>query len=98
MKIHFHPEAEQELNAAADWYEAQQTGLGADFSHEVRLTLRRAISMPTAWPNVAPGIRRVLTHRFPYGVLYAHRQDVLHVLAVMNLRREPDYWNHRVQP
>lgn len=95
MKVRFHPQAETELNDAAEWYESKQPGLGGQFGDEVRLALGRALAMPSAWQEVAPGIRRSLTHRFPYGVLYLWTADELHVLAVMNLRRHPDYWKDR---
>ena len=44
---------------------------------------------------VTLGIRRVLVHRFPFAVLYAENDGGLLVLAVMHLRREPNYWAHR---
>ena len=47
------------------------------------------------WVEIEPGIRRVLVHRFPFAVLYAGNGDGLFVLAVMHLRREPNYWAHR---
>lgn len=91
MKFRFHPEAEVELNDAADWYESQQAGLGCDFAREVRFAIQRAMAMPEAWPQIAPDVRRVLPHRFPYGILYTAVADGLLVLAVMNLRRKPGY-------
>ncbi len=52
--------------------------------------------MPLAWPRMEENIRRVLVHRFPYGVLYSNEGDPLHVLAVMHLRRQPGYWRERL--
>ena len=92
MNLLFHPDAEAELNAAIDWYEERQAGLGFDLAIEVRAASERAMHLPEAWSELAPGIRRVLTHRFPYGVLYTQAGSSLHVLAVMHLARKPDYW------
>jgi plasmid stabilization system protein ParE len=91
----FHPEAEAELNAAIDWYEERQPGLGLDLAAEVQVAIERAMQLPEAWSELAPGIRRVLTHRFPYGILYAQAGTTLHVLAVMHLSRQPGYWESR---
>jgi len=91
----FHPEAEAELNAAIDWYEERQPGLGLDLAAEVQAAVERAMQLPEAWSELAPGIRRVLTHRFPYGILYAQAGTTLHVLAVMHLSRQPGYWEGR---
>ena len=41
-------------------------------------------------------VHRCLVHRFPYGILYCIEPDVVHILAVMNLHRDPDYWKHRL--
>ena len=89
MKLIFHPAAEDELNAAVDWYEQRQSGLGLDLAIEVHAATGLALTMPEAWSEIAPGIRRVLTQRFPYGVLYSVEGDVLFVLAVMHLSQGP---------
>jgi plasmid stabilization system protein ParE len=96
MRFRFHPEAETEFVAAIDWYEARSVGLGGDFAAEIHAAIRRAASLPLAWPQLDRDIRRVLANRFPYGVLYAQREDHILILAVMHLRREPDYWRQRL--
>ncbi|HQS56900.1 MAG: plasmid stabilization protein [Gallionellales bacterium 35-53-114] len=95
MTFDFHPEAEAEFEAAIIFYEDHAVGLGLDFAAEVREAIGLAVSMPLAWTQIEPGIRRVLTHRFPFAILYAENGKRLFVLAVMHLRREPDYWLHR---
>jgi len=95
VKIIFHPEAEQEFFDAIDYYEAQQPGLGEDYHAEVMATVLRIAQNPKAWPTLAPDIHRCLAHRFPYGVLYSIHDDTIYLVAVMHLRRHPDYWKHR---
>jgi plasmid stabilization system protein ParE len=46
MHITSHPEAEQELEAAALWYEERQGGLGKDFLDEFEDTIRRIEADP----------------------------------------------------
>jgi toxin ParE1/3/4 len=48
--------------------------------------------LPSPWTELEPGIRRVLTQRFPYGVLYPSEDSGAFILAVMHLSREPGYW------
>lgn len=95
MSFSFHPEAEEELNQAIDYYENIESGLGYDFALEVYSTIKRAVDFPKAWPVLDDGIRRSLVKRFPYGVLYSEGRNGLFILAVMNLHREPQYWKHR---
>ncbi len=42
MIFSFHPEAEEEFEAAVTWYEERETGLGLDFAAEVREAIRLA--------------------------------------------------------
>ena len=95
MSFSFHPAAEEEFAAAVDLYEVRQAGLGVDFAVEVRAAIGRAVALPNAWAELEPGIRRVLTQRFPYGVLYSPSRSGILVLAVMHLAREPGYWQIR---
>jgi len=95
MKVVFHPDAESELNQAIDWYEEKSSGLGREFAQEIRQAIGRAVALPLAWAEIQPGIRRVLTNRFPYGVLYSSDGACLEVLAVMHLSQKPGYWKSR---
>lgn len=92
MNFEFHPEAAEEFEAAVDWYEAREIGLGLDFAAEIHAAIQRAAAMPDAWTRLTGNVRRVLVNRFPYGVLYEPVNTRLFVLAIMHLRREPGYW------
>ncbi len=95
MTFSFHPEAEEEFKAAVDYYEDRETGLGYDFSAEVFTTIQNIVSHPTAWPVIEEDVRRSLVNRFPYCILYSVEQFGAFILAVMHLRRHPDYWKER---
>lgn len=95
MNYIFHPDADLELFDAIDYYEANELGLGEDFYLEVMATVARIARFPKAWPVLDGDVRRCLTHRYPYGVLYSVDSDAVFILAVMHLHRDPDYWKHR---
>jgi toxin ParE1/3/4 len=40
-------------------------------------------------------VRRCLTRVFPYGILYTIERELILILAVAHLAREPDYWKPR---
>ena len=91
MKYLFHPDAEQEFNAAIDYYEECKTGLGLEFANEVYKAIQRIIQFPTAWQKFGSNTRRCLTNRFPFGVIYYQKDDKIIILAVMQLNRKPNY-------
>ncbi len=95
MSFSFYPEAEIELNHAIDYYEEIEPGLGYDFATEVYAAIKRAEQFPKAWAPLEGEIRRSLTHRFPYGILYAEEENSIQIIAVMHLHRHPDYWKER---
>jgi toxin ParE1/3/4 len=95
MTFAFHPEAETEFNEAIEYYENNEPGLGYDFSMEVHAAIQNIVNYPTAWPILEDNLRRCLVKRFPFGVIYSLEQDEIFILAVMHLRRNPEYWKNR---
>ena len=95
MTFSFHPEAKTEFNEAIDYYEEYEQGLGYDFVIEVFESIQNIVNYPTAWPVIGEDVRRCLVNRFPYGIIYSIEQDEIFILAVMHLRRHPDYWKNR---
>jgi plasmid stabilization system protein ParE len=96
MKYAFHPEAQAELDQAADYYNACQPHLGGDFAREVYATIQNILSHPKAWAPLSKHTRRCLVHRFPYGVIYQLEARTIRIIAVMHLSRKPGYWKNRV--
>jgi toxin ParE1/3/4 len=76
-----------------------QRPLGAEFLVEVDRAIEKVRESPMIWPfgDEDRGIRRYLVHRFPYGVVYRVSNQIIQIIAVMLLRRHPDYWRGRVQ-
>jgi hypothetical protein len=95
MTFSFHPEAKDEFNEAIEYYEDCESGLGYDFSIEVHAAKQNIVNYPTAWPIVEEDVRRCLVNRFPYGIIYSIERGEIFILAVMHLRRHPDYWKTR---
>ncbi len=95
MTYSFHPDAECELNASVDYYEECKTNLGSEFAYEVKKTIQIILKFPTAWQKLDGEIRRCLTNRFPFGVIYYQKDDEIIILAIMQLQRKPHYWKSR---
>jgi len=77
MRVVSHPEADEELEAAALWYEGRQPGLGDDFLDEFEHTLRRIVAEPERWRKIRADNRKLNFHRFPYAIVYSVRGEVL---------------------
>jgi len=97
VKYLFHPEAEAEFNQSIDYYENCADGLGYDFAVKVYSAIERIVAYPKAWTTLDGEVRRCLTRRLPYGILYAEEMEKIFILAVMHLHRNPDHWKRRLE-
>jgi plasmid stabilization system protein ParE len=98
MRFLFHPAADNEFDLAVEYYETCQPGLGLEFAEEVYATIARITEYPEVWSPMSRNTRRCLTNRFPYGIIYRIKNNSLHIIAVANLHRRPDYRKERVEP
>lgn len=59
--------------------------------------VNRIRESPTRWQMVDEDVRRCLTRKFPYEILYTIEEDYILILAVMHCSREPGYWKNRTE-
>jgi toxin ParE1/3/4 len=93
--VRLRPEAEQDLAEQARWYEDQVSGLGDRFLDEVLAAFSSIAESPLLYPTVYRNTRRVLIHRFPFGIYYKIEDATIVVLAVMHGSRDPRRWKVR---
>jgi plasmid stabilization system protein ParE len=87
---------ELDIEAAFEWYEREEAGLGLDFLDELRASYLRILNHPPAYQDLRSGIRRALTRRFPYCIYFSVEADLVVVLAVLHSARDPEEWQHRI--
>jgi toxin ParE2 len=97
MVVEFLAAAQAEYDEAVAYYDSQQPGLSAQFADEVKHALQKILQYPEAWAPISQRTRRCQTHKIPYGIIYRMRGDVLLVIAVMHLHREPRTWKSRLK-
>lgn len=88
MNIRFLEPAKNELDDAFDWYEMEQRGLGRRFLAEIQSALKRITVFPDSCAVIAPGLRRCMTRKVPYMLVYMFCHDATrYVLFQAGLRR-----------
>ena len=102
IRFYIEPEAEAELENAADCYEAAAPGLGRQFVAEMRKRVRDVREAPVSFPVFGDTDDVRCAHaigRFPHLVVFMLVGDTVsptvHVLAFMHPRQRPGYWTHR---
>lgn len=92
-----HPEAEAEIETAADYLEASRARYGEKFRAEVATALRQVGATPAVFSEFDGGpARRYLLNRFRYSVFFVELDDAVHVVSVAHQSRQPGYWLDRL--
>lgn len=92
FRLKFSARALREIGEAQTWYELQNPGLGDEFVAALELQLKRLEQAPLLYAEAIPDVRRALLPRFPYGLFYTVRSDLIHVLAVLHDVRSTKLW------
>ena len=89
------PAVELDIEAAFEWYEGEEAGLGFQFLDELRDSYVRILDHPFGYQDLRSGVRRALTRRFPYSIYFSVEADAIVVLAVLHSARDPEEWQRR---
>nr|WP_315484592.1 type II toxin-antitoxin system RelE/ParE family toxin [uncultured Undibacterium sp.] len=95
MQVKFHSEAEAELTEAALFYEDKVVGLGKSFVADVQNAVAFIQTHPEAPPRFGQLLRKFVVKRFPYSIIYQHKEQGIFILAVAHNKRRPGYWKLR---
>jgi plasmid stabilization system protein ParE len=88
--VWFDPRAEEEFLLSAQYYEDQESGLGARFIAAVKVAVRVAASSPQIHRKILLDCRKCRVVRFPYALIFRERNDELQIVAVMHMKRKPE--------
>jgi toxin ParE1/3/4 len=93
--LRFDPAARRELNEAADFYDAEDPGLGGAFLDAAERAFEQIQAFPESSPISLVPVRAKVLSAFPFSVIYWVTDEVIIVLAVAHHRRRPEYWRGR---
>ena len=93
--IYFHPDAESEMDEAAEFLDRESPGLGVAFLSAVQRAVDQIRSSPESAQLIQGRVRRELVVKFPYSVVYSVRGTQIRLLAVAHQKRRPYYWRSR---
>jgi toxin ParE1/3/4 len=98
MTFEFHPEAREEFNAAAHWYEDRSIYAGDQFVHAVRAAITAVLADPLRFQPAGKGVRVFRLKKFPFRLYYSFDEagQCVCIYAVMHEKRRPDYWRGRL--
>ena len=96
-EVVFYRRAEREFQQSIRFYALQSERIGLDFNAEIQRVLRSIQANPDAGVSSSRRTRKRLCKRVPFGIMYRVLPTEIHVVAVVHLRRRPNYWKGRHQ-
>jgi len=89
------PFAELDLQVSHEWYDLQKEGFGDEFIAEVDKTIIRIQQNPYQFSKVKKLARMAVVKRFPFGVFYIIKGNIINVFAIFHFSRNPMIWKKR---
>ncbi len=97
-KFEYHPEAISEAAEAYRWYFERSEKAAEGFWQELHRARQLVTGQPESWNPYFHGTRCFRLHRYPFGLVYVQRSNLIFGLAVAHLKRRPGYWRDRMTP
>lgn len=96
MKVTIHPDAQQDIEAAAAFYEQEGSpAVAARFLAEFERVAKLLLQSPGIGSPRTRGRRGFMTTGFPYTIIYRQVPTGIYVLVVKHDRRRPGYGGGR---
>jgi plasmid stabilization system protein ParE len=90
-------EAVSDIDEARDFYERQERGLG-DYFAACLLSDLESLVFFAGIHSVCLGYHRMLAKRFPFAIYYSIDEELVAVVAVLDMRRNPSAIKTRLLP
>ena len=91
-----HPDAERELQEAAEWLERERSYYGVLFLNAFDTAVSRLLQYPRAGRSVGRSLRRWVLRSWKYSIIYSIEEYGIYIVAVAHQRRRPGYWRNRL--
>ncbi len=96
MNYSLHPDASQDLDDAATYYQKQAGNiLSQTFLAEFERSVERLLKHPLLGAKWRKEKRRFVMGRFPYAIIYTVSNGELRIYAIAHQSRNPAYWRER---
>jgi len=81
--------AQKELFDSVQWYEYQTSGLGDEFTNTIMASLKVIQQTPELFNKTKVNYREYTVRRFPFVIVYKHKNDIVEVLHFFHTSRNP---------
>jgi plasmid stabilization system protein ParE len=94
-QIQFTKEALFDIEEITLWYEDQREGLSFDFELCLEVGINEIQRTPSAFQKRYKQVKIRFINRFPYGIHYIIKNEIIIIVAVFHTSRSPSNWLKR---
>jgi len=98
LPVEFLSGADADLQGAINGFEDYREGFGIEFMAAVDAYLTRLAAFPESAPAYTERVRRQVMRGFPYGIFYQPYPTRILVVAILDLRQDPEAIQRRLIP
>ena len=95
-KIELHPEVENDLTQASEYYQHNRNGYGVRFLENYVKSINVIRQFPEIGTFYIADILCTRIREFPYSIFYLNLEKSIFILAVIHDRRRPGFWMNRM--
>jgi|GEM_PF-1920253 len=89
MQIQLHPKAQVDLDEALCYYSKIDTNLEKKFITYLDKSFEKILKFPNLYQYETKTTQKVLMDIFPYMIIYEQYQDIVMILAIFHISRNP---------
>jgi len=83
------PQAKEQLDEIALWYDSQVPGLGESFVDSFEDSVEHISQFPKAFEVKRHNMRQGSIRRFPYLIIYEEQEDEVVIYSVIHAKQKP---------
>jgi plasmid stabilization system protein ParE len=95
LDVEIHPSAAHEARKAYRWYLARSPRASERFIAALDYAVAKIAEFPDRYARNADGTQSYQLRKFPYYIVYRHRDTIITILAVAHSKRKRGYWKRR---
>lgn len=92
FKLVISSSAENDLFEAIIWYETKKRGLSFDFEYCIEPGIKQILNNPLLFQKRYNEIRINFTERFPFGIHYRLKENIIEIIGFFHTSRDPKDW------
>ncbi|MEK6745653.1 MAG: type II toxin-antitoxin system RelE/ParE family toxin [Pseudomonadota bacterium] len=78
------------------WYAKENSDLAKRFRESIKKEIKFLSDAPFACALISKEARQVISHKFPYRIIFIIEDNNVVIIAILHVKRSPSIWKKRI--